>query len=73
MFDRETVRQFQVSLGWVLSDNFRVGQLPASLFPIWLAVTLDVAARRVYRWSLPKYLSIGFAPRVGFGAIYLVG
>jgi len=30
VFDRETVRQFRVSLGWVLSDNFRVGQLPAS-------------------------------------------
>jgi len=30
VFDRESVRQFRVSLGWVLSDNFRVGQLPAS-------------------------------------------
>jgi len=30
VFDRETVRQFRVSLGWVLSDNIRVGQLPAS-------------------------------------------
>jgi len=30
-FNRETVGQFRLSLGWVLSDNFRVGQLPASL------------------------------------------
>ena len=28
VFDWETVRQFRVSLGWVLSNNFRVGQLP---------------------------------------------
>ena len=28
--DTEVLRQSRVSLGWVLSDNFRVGQLPAS-------------------------------------------
>jgi len=26
VFDKETVRQFRMSLGWVLSDNFRAGQ-----------------------------------------------
>jgi len=30
VFDKETVRPFRVSLGWVLSDIFRAGQLPAS-------------------------------------------
>jgi len=35
VFDTESVRQFRVSLGWVLSDNFRVGQLPASRFNLW--------------------------------------
>jgi len=28
--DTEVLRQIRVSLGWVLSDNFRVGQFPAS-------------------------------------------
>ena len=29
VFDRETGRQFRVLLGWLLSDNFCVGQPPA--------------------------------------------
>ena len=27
--DTEVLRQIRVSLGWVLSDNFRAGQFPA--------------------------------------------
>ena len=30
MFDKETVRQFRVSLGWVLLDNFRLDHFPTS-------------------------------------------
>ena len=30
VFDAESVRQFRMSLCWVLSDNVRVGQLPSS-------------------------------------------
>jgi len=47
--DTEVLRQSRVSLGWVLSDNFRVGRFPASRFAALLAARLaaHVAARLI--------------------------
>jgi len=40
VFVREAVRQCRMSLGWFLSDNVRVGQLPASLPQLSMISTL---------------------------------
>ena len=56
MFDKETVRQFRLSLGWVLSDNFRVGQRPCGTtfcveFHLWQE-NLVALARWRYAFSV---------------------
>jgi len=61
LFDRETVRQFRVSLGWVLSDNFRVGHLPASCSSAKKFSITEVLNTKVFQYgsSLTRSYSTG--------------
>jgi len=54
VFDRETVRQIRASLGWVLSDNFRVGHLPASRYPLRQRDKHTISEKKEKK-SFPRY------------------